>query len=71
MNAQQAQALALLLANDVATAGAVIDSVSVPSGAGSKEFARIPSAWLMLSNSENRDSQDQPNADTMAGTPNS
>jgi hypothetical protein len=47
MNAQQAHALVLLIANDAATASAVIDGVSVPSGAGSREFARIPSAWLM------------------------
>ncbi|MBA1445768.1 MAG: BREX system serine/threonine kinase PglW [Chromatiales bacterium] len=71
MNAQQVQALVLLIANDVATAGAVIDSVSVPSGAGSKEFARIPSAWLMLTHPENSDDQDQRAADAKAGTPNS
>lgn len=46
LTASQPQALLLLIANDVATAGAVIDNVSVPSGAGSKEFLRIPSAWL-------------------------
>ncbi|RKT46664.1 BREX system serine/threonine kinase PglW [Thiocapsa rosea] len=43
----QAQALLLLIANDTATAGDVIERVSVPSGAGSREFARIPSAWLL------------------------
>jgi hypothetical protein len=40
------QALLLLIANDTTTAGAVIDGHSLPSGAGSKEYARIPSAWL-------------------------
>ena len=42
----QVHALVLLVVNDVATPGAVIDGVAVPSGAGSKEFARIPSAWI-------------------------
>ncbi|MBK1646158.1 serine/threonine protein kinase [Thiocapsa imhoffii] len=42
----RAQALLLLIANETATAGAVLEGVSVPSGAGSREFARIPSAWL-------------------------
>ncbi|MTW22214.1 BREX system serine/threonine kinase PglW [Allochromatium palmeri] len=42
----QTQALFLLLANETATAAAFIDGVSVPSGAGSREFARIPSAWV-------------------------
>ena len=36
----------LLIANDITTTGAIIDGSAVPSGAGSKEFARIPSAWL-------------------------
>ncbi|NEX20430.1 BREX system serine/threonine kinase PglW [Thiorhodococcus mannitoliphagus] len=43
----RAQALLLLIANETATPGAVIEGVSVPSGAGSREFARIPSAWLI------------------------
>lgn len=42
----QAHALILLVANDVASSGAVIDGVSVPAGAGCSEFARIPGAWL-------------------------
>ncbi|MCG7962843.1 MAG: BREX system serine/threonine kinase PglW [Candidatus Thiodiazotropha taylori] len=69
MNAQQVQALVLLIANDVATAAAVIDNVSVPSGAGSTEFARIPSAWLMQS--ESTDTKNQNQTETLAGTPNS
>ncbi len=40
------QALLLLIAND--TTGAVIDGHSLPSGAGSKEYAQIPSGWLQL-----------------------
>jgi hypothetical protein len=47
LNAQQAHALVLLIANDASTPSAVIDGVSVPSGAGSREFARIPNAWLL------------------------
>ena len=35
-----------------ATAGAVIDGDSLPSGAGSKEYARIPSAWLQSPETE-------------------
>ncbi|MBK5938353.1 BREX system serine/threonine kinase PglW [Halochromatium roseum] len=42
----QAQALLLLIANETATPGAVLEGVSIPSGAGSREFARVPSAWL-------------------------
>jgi len=42
----KAHSLLLLIANETATPGAIIDGVSVPSGAGSREFARIPSAWL-------------------------
>jgi hypothetical protein len=42
----RAQALLLLIANETATPGAVIEGVSVPSGAGSREFARVPGAWL-------------------------
>ncbi|WP_295579595.1 BREX system serine/threonine kinase PglW [uncultured Lamprocystis sp.] len=45
-DAPRAQALLLLIANELATTAAIIDGVSVPSGAGSREFARIPSAWL-------------------------
>jgi hypothetical protein len=48
----RAQALLLLIANDTATAGAVIERVSVPSGAGSREFARIPSAWLLSADAQ-------------------
>ncbi|MEW8051271.1 MAG: BREX system serine/threonine kinase PglW, partial [Candidatus Thiodiazotropha sp.] len=71
MNAQQVHALVLLIANDVATAAAVIDSASVPSGAGSKEFARIPSVWLMQAQSENESTRNQSETDSMAGTLNS
>ncbi len=71
MNAQQVHALVLLIANDVATAAAVIDSASVPSGAGSKEFARIPSVWLMQAQSENESTRNQSETDSMAGTINS
>jgi len=46
LNGQQVNALVLLIANETTTAGAIIDGITVPSGAGSKEFARIPSAWL-------------------------
>jgi hypothetical protein len=42
----QVHALVLLMANDTITTGAIIDGAAVPSGAGSKEFARIPSVWL-------------------------
>jgi hypothetical protein len=45
-DAPRARALLLLIANELATTAAIIDGVSVPSGAGSREFARIPSAWL-------------------------
>ena len=45
-DAPRARALLLLIANEMATTAAIIDGVSVPSGAGSREFARIPSAWL-------------------------
>ena len=48
INGQQAHALVLLIANGITTTGAIIDGTAVPSGAGSKEFARIPSAWLQL-----------------------
>lgn len=47
LTARHPHALLLLIANDVTTAGAVISGISVPSGAGSKEFIRIPSPWLL------------------------
>ena len=68
MNARQVQALVLLIANEVTTSAAVIDGVSVPSGAGSKEFARIPSAWLMQSHSEKEHTKNQSRTDSIAGT---
>ncbi len=46
-----AQALLLLTASD--TAAPAIDDVTIPSGAGSREFAPIPAAWL-------RDGENQP-----------
>jgi len=72
MTTQQPQALLLLIANDVASAGAVIDGVSLPSGAGSKEFIRIPRTWL-LQQSENTHAQptEQTSALAMTGTHNS
>ena len=54
MSGETVQALVLLTASDIASAGAMIDSASVPSGAGSREFARIPSAWLARKASEAR-----------------
>ncbi len=68
MNAQQVHALVLLLANDVTTNAAVIDGASVPSGTGSKEFARIPSAWLMNAPTQNSDIQNQQDVDSKAGS---
>ncbi|KAA6183780.1 BREX system serine/threonine kinase PglW [Thiohalocapsa marina] len=47
LNARAPKALVLLIANDVATAGAMIDGAAVPSGAGSREFARVPRAWIL------------------------
>ena len=46
IDGQQSHALVLLIANETTMAGAMIDGFTVPSGAGSKEFARIPSAWV-------------------------
>jgi hypothetical protein len=72
MTARQPQALFLLIANDVATSGAVIDGISLPSGAGSKEFIRIPRTWL-LQESENTHARpnEQTSALAMTGTQNS
>ena len=36
----------LLVAADAQNPAAVIDGVTVPAGAGSKEFSRLPTAWL-------------------------
>ncbi|MNW14030.1 hypothetical protein D3C71_2121410 [compost metagenome] len=38
--------LALLIAVDAQRSAAMIDGALVPTGAGSKEFAHIPSSWL-------------------------
>ncbi|MBL3601173.1 MAG: BREX system serine/threonine kinase PglW [gamma proteobacterium endosymbiont of Lamellibrachia anaximandri] len=59
MNTPQVHALVLLIANDVATTAAVIDGTTVPSGAGSKEFARISSAWLLQATGRNVSSKTQ------------
>lgn len=45
--------LAVLIAADAQVAAATIDGITVPTGAGSKEFARIPTSWLEYKNSEN------------------
>ena len=39
-------ALLLLIAADAQQDGAMIDGVTVPRGAGTREWARIPSVWL-------------------------
>ena len=71
MNTQNTQALVLLVANDVTTSSAIIDGVSVPSGAGSKEFARIPTAWLMQPDTGANQAQNEDNPDSMEGISNS
>lgn len=48
VNADDVYGLVVLIANDTQSDGAVIDGVSVPKGAGSKEFARIPSIWFEI-----------------------
>ncbi|MCP5011171.1 MAG: BREX system serine/threonine kinase PglW, partial [Aestuariibacter sp.] len=48
MNADDVYGLILLIAADAQTTSATIDGVTVPSGAGSSEFARIPGVWLEL-----------------------
>jgi hypothetical protein len=48
LNAVDVYGLVVLIASDTQNDGAVIDGVSVPKGAGSKEFARIPSIWFEL-----------------------
>ncbi|MBN8431453.1 BREX system serine/threonine kinase PglW [Microbulbifer salipaludis] len=40
--------LALLIAADAQHSAAMIDKTLVPTGAGSKEFARIPACWLEI-----------------------
>ena len=59
MDTPKVHALVLLIANDVATTTAVIDGVIVPGGAGSKEFSRIPSAWLLQVAGQNVSSKTQ------------
>jgi hypothetical protein len=46
LNGSELQGLILLIAADAQQQVAVIDNVIVPTGAGSKEYARIPQAWL-------------------------
>ncbi|MGM8930215.1 BREX system serine/threonine kinase PglW [Salinicola halophyticus] len=43
---ETAYALLLLIAADAQQDGATIDGVTVPRGAGTREWARIPSVWL-------------------------
>jgi len=46
MNSADVHGLVLLIAADAQSSAATIDNVTVPTGAGSSEFARIPSGWL-------------------------
>ncbi len=46
MNATEVHGLIMLIAADAQSASAVIDGITVPTGAGSTEFARISSVWL-------------------------
>ena len=46
MNTEKVYGLILLIAADAQNTAAVIDGVTVPKGAGSNEFYRIPSIWL-------------------------
>jgi hypothetical protein len=48
--------LIMLIAADAQSDSASIDGVTVPSGAGSSEFARIPSVWLELDEEPGMDS---------------
>ena len=59
LNGQQVHALVLLIANETTTAGAIIDGITIPSGAGSKEFARIPSAWLEEAHAKARSREEE------------
>jgi len=52
MNFYDAYGLILLIAADAQSAAASIDGVTVPLGAGSSEFSRIPSGWLELDENE-------------------
>jgi len=40
--------LALLLVSDLETAAPMIDGVSLPTGAGSREFGRVPGGWIQV-----------------------
>ncbi len=44
--ATEVQAIVLLIAADGQHAGAAIDDIPIPAGAGAKEFVRIPGSWL-------------------------
>jgi serine/threonine protein kinase len=48
VTADDVYGLVVLIASDTQSDGAMIDGISVPKGAGSKEFARIPSIWFEL-----------------------
>lgn len=52
LNAGEVHGLILLIAADAQSAAASIDGVTVPAGAGSNEFSRIPSGWLELDEKE-------------------
>jgi len=58
MNREGGRALVLLTASDVASTGAMIDNFSVPNGAGSREFARIPSAWIEGAHARSRSGEE-------------
>ncbi len=46
LSGERRHALFLLVADELERSAAVIDGTPVPAGAGSREFARLPSAWL-------------------------
>ena len=48
MNGDDVYGLVMLIACETQTDGAAIDGIAVPKGAGSKEYARIPSVWFEL-----------------------
>ena len=49
MGGTEVHGLVLLMASDAQSSAASIDGVTVPAGAGSSEFSRIPGGWLELS----------------------
>ena len=48
MNGDDVYGLVMLIACETQTDGAAIDGIAIPKGAGSKEYARIPSVWFEL-----------------------